>query len=68
MIYAFNQESVEFHKDRLKEDGVVILDKNIPTDEDYIYLPLVETAKSLNNDKVASSVGLGAILNYFACL
>ncbi|NLL80760.1 MAG: 2-oxoacid:acceptor oxidoreductase subunit alpha [Tissierellia bacterium] len=64
MIYAFNQESVEFHKDRLKEDGVVILDKNISTDEDYIYLPLVETAKSLNNDKVASSVGLGAILNY----
>lgn len=69
MIYAFNEESVQFHEDRLKKDGVVIVDNNIAESNlNYTHLPLVETAKNLGNDKVSSSVGLGAIINYFGIL
>lgn len=65
MIFALNEETVKLHKERLKPNGVVILDKEISTVEDFNHLPLKEIAKELNNQKVYPTVGFGALCNYF---
>lgn len=65
IIFALNAETVEIHNSRLKEDGIIILDDEIETDEDSIPLPLSKLAKEIGNVRVSSTIGLGAILNYF---
>src|SRR5699024_8364579 len=60
-----NEETINLHKDRLKENGEIILDNEIATAEEYNHLPLMEIAKQLKNQKVYPTVGFGAIVNYF---
>lgn len=65
MIFALNEETISLHKDRLKENGRIILDNEIATAEDYNHLPLVEIAKQLKKEKVYPTVGFGSIVNFF---
>lgn len=65
MIFALNEETIMLHRDRLKPDGVVILDREIATAEEFNHLPLIQVAKELNNQKVYPTIGFGALVNYF---
>lgn len=65
VVFALNEETVKEHEERLKENGIIIADKEIEKEKDLIHLPLNETARSLKNTRVASTVGLGAILKHF---
>ncbi len=65
IIFALNEETVEIHSAKLKENGVIITDTNIAKDKDAIHLDLIKTAKSLRNSRVYTTVGLGAILKYY---
>ncbi len=65
MIFALNEETVKLHREKLKINGVVILDKEVAKAEEFNHLPLIEIAKELNNQRVYPTVGLGALCNYF---
>lgn len=65
MIFALNEETIMLHRDRLKSDGVVILDNEIAKAEEFNHLPLMQVAKELNNQKVYPTIGFGALVNYF---
>jgi len=66
ILFALNEETVQIHKDKVKETGIIIADEAVAKeDNSIIHLKLSEIAKKLNNKRVANTVGLGAILNYF---
>lgn len=65
IIFALNEETVDIHEDKLKKDGIIILDEEIAKEKDLIHLPLEKTARDLKNLKVSSTIGLGTILKYF---
>lgn len=65
IVFALNEETVELHNSKLKDGGIIITDEGIAKDKDVIHLDLMETAKSLRNTRVYTTVGLGAILKYF---
>ena len=65
IIFALNEETVEIHENKLKENGIIILDEEISKGKDLIHLPLEKTARDLGNVRVSSTVGLGSILKYF---
>jgi len=65
IIFALNEETVDIHENKLKEDGIIILDEEISKEKNLVHLPLAKTAKKLENVKVSSTIGLGAILKYF---
>ncbi|MBS4540139.1 2-oxoacid:acceptor oxidoreductase subunit alpha [Clostridium sp. D2Q-11] len=66
IILAFNKETIINHSSRLKDNGIIICDYNIDTDNYTVNkLPLIETAKDVGNAKVFTSVAIGAILKAF---
>lgn len=65
IIFALNDETVEIHRGKLKEDGIIILDEELSKGEDLIHLPLKKTAEDLGNVRVSSTIGLGVILKYY---
>ncbi|MCF6461312.1 2-oxoacid:acceptor oxidoreductase subunit alpha [Clostridium sp. Cult3] len=65
IIFALNEETVGIHSTKLKENGIIIADTSIAKDKGVIHLELIETAKSLRNPRVYTTVGLGAILKYY---
>ncbi|NLY67903.1 MAG: 2-oxoacid:acceptor oxidoreductase subunit alpha [Tissierellia bacterium] len=66
ILFALNEETVQIHKDKVKDTGIIIADEAVAKeDNSIIHLKLSEIAKKLNNKRVANTVGLGAILNYF---
>ncbi|WFA09922.1 2-oxoacid:acceptor oxidoreductase subunit alpha [Tissierella sp. Yu-01] len=65
MIFALNEETIALHRERLKDDGVIIIDNEVAKAEEYNHLPLTQIAKELNNEKVYPTVGFGALVNYF---
>lgn len=65
IIFALNDETVNIHEDKLKENGIIILDEELSKEKDLIHLPLKKMAGDLGNVRVSSTVGLGAILKYF---
>ncbi len=67
LILALDENTVLYHKERLKKDGVIIADKGIKVeDEKILRLPLLELAKSLSLSKAFTSVAAGVILKYFS--
>ena len=64
LILALNRETYMLHRDRLKEDGVVISHEEI-SEERLIRLPLDQIKKKVKNPKVLNTVGLGAVAKYF---
>lgn len=67
LILALDENTISYHKDRLKDDGIIISDKSIKNEyKKNIKLPLIETAKGLSLSKAFTSVAAGVILKYFS--
>jgi len=65
-IIAMNLETVDLHKDELKEDGFILCDEKLSAkDPRAIMLNMDDRAKLLGNPRVAGSIALGAILKLF---
>lgn len=66
-MIALNQETIELHLSELREQGFILCDSSIPTeDARAITLDLSGIAKELGNPRVSSSVAIGAILKIFS--
>ncbi len=66
VIIALNKDTIDFHIERLNEDGVVLADEDISSDDKrLITIPAIKIAKEEGNVKVFSSVILGALLKLF---
>ena len=68
LILALDENTVNFHKNRLKNGGIIILDESIKVEnsDNLLKLPLKKTAISLGIPKGFTSVAAGAILKYFS--
>ena len=67
LILALDENTISYHKDRLKDDWIIISDKSIKNEYNKIIkLPLIETAKGLSLSKAFTSVAAGVILRYFS--
>lgn len=65
-MIAMNGETVELHREELKEGGFILCDEKLGiSDPRAISLPLEEQAKALGNPRVAGSIALGAVLKLF---
>ena len=60
IIFALNEETIDLHEERLKEDGMILLDEGLHKEKNLIHLPLIKTAKDLGNVRVSSTIGLAA--------
>lgn len=65
VIFALNAETLERHLPRLKEDGISFADSSIEGFEGTKKLNLVEKAKELGNEKMITTLGLGALMGRY---
>ncbi|WP_425449294.1 2-oxoacid:acceptor oxidoreductase subunit alpha [Dethiothermospora halolimnae] len=68
VIIALDQNTINFHKDRLNDNGIIICDDEINTEEskkNIINIPMKDIAKEVGNRKVFGSAALGAIIKSF---
>jgi 2-oxoglutarate ferredoxin oxidoreductase subunit alpha len=65
-IIALDKNTVEFHVERLKKDGNILLDESIKFEEDrVISLPLIELSKGLGLNRAFGMMAAGVTLRYF---
>lgn len=65
-IIALNGETIILHKDKLNENGFILCDSKILTDESKaIKLDMDKMAQELGNIRVAGSIAIGAVLKLF---
>lgn len=63
IIIGFDQNTVNFHSDKLKENGVFLCDENIKWEDNRrITIPMLKIAKEIGHAKVFGTVGMGAVL------
>ena len=66
-IIALNEETIDLHKDALKEDGFILCDTSIKTDDSRaISLNMNEMAKEIGNPRVSGTIAIGVILKLFS--
>jgi 2-oxoglutarate ferredoxin oxidoreductase subunit alpha len=65
IILALNEETIQLHKNRLKENGIIICDEEIAKEEGVFSFPFKKIIKKIKNPKVFNTIGLGVILKYF---
>ncbi len=65
IILALNEETLLLHKDRLKEEGIIICDEEISKEDGVLSFPFAKIMKQIKNPKVYNTIGLGVILKYF---
>lgn len=66
-IIAMNNETIELHKDKLSDDGFVLCDSSLSTDDSKaIKLDMNVMAKELGNPRVSGSIAVGAIAKIFS--
>ncbi len=61
ILVALNPETVEIHKDNLADDGVIIVDQDLDTEKNLLYLPASKIASEINK-KALNTVYAGAVL------
>ncbi len=65
-IIALNEDTAEFHKDKLKENGFILSDSDFNIDDDKaIKVPMKKIAKELGNPKVTGTIAVGAAIKLF---
>lgn len=65
-IIALNDETVEIHKEKLKENGFILCDSKLATeDKKAIKLNMDTMAKEIGNPRVSGSIAVGVILKLF---
>lgn len=66
LIVALNQDTVNFHLPRLKEDGIIIADESLNSDDKrFASLGLIKIARELKMPIVVGVVAAGAVVKYF---
>lgn len=66
LILALDKNTVELHKDRLKDNGVIIGDKSLDIEDNkMIKLPLKDIAKEAGLTRAITTVAAGVVLKYF---
>ncbi len=66
-IIALNEETIDLHKDKLKEGGFILCDSSLHvSDPRSIKIAMDEMAKSLGNPRVSGSIAIGIILKLFS--
>lgn len=66
LILALDKNTVELHKDRLKDNGVIIGDKSLDIEDNkMIKLPLKDMAKEAGLTRAITTVAAGVVLKYF---
>ncbi len=66
-IIALNEETISIHKNKLKDNGFILCDTSINTDDSRaIRLNINEMAKNIGNPRVAGSISIGVILKLFS--
>ncbi|MDD4722949.1 MAG: 2-oxoacid:acceptor oxidoreductase subunit alpha [Acidaminococcaceae bacterium] len=65
-IVALDEQTVELHKDELKEDGLILCDSKLAiSDSRAISIGMDAMAKELGNVKSSGSIAVGVILKLF---
>ncbi len=65
-IIALNDETVELHKDQLSENGFILCDSTLKTnDPRAIKIDMAAMAQTLGNPRVTGSIAIGAVLRLF---
>lgn len=65
-IVAFNLETITEHKDKLKDNGFILCDSSLPTDDPKaLKLNMEEIAKQIGNPRVFGIIATGATLKLF---
>ena len=65
-IVALDDETVELHKDELKENGFILCDTKLATqDARAIKIDMDKMAKELGNPRVSGSIAVGTVLRLF---
>ncbi|MGM0397178.1 MAG: 2-oxoacid:acceptor oxidoreductase subunit alpha [Bacillota bacterium] len=62
IIFALNQETIDLHRSRLKETGIILVDKEVSDDEELLAMDIQSTAKEVGNKRAMTTVGMGAII------
>lgn len=66
LILALDKNTVELHKDRLNDNGVIIGDKSLDIEDNkMIKLPLKDMAKEAGLTRAITTVAAGVVLKYF---
>ncbi len=65
IVLALNEETVLLHKERLKEEGIIICDEDISNGDRTLSFPFRKIIGKIKNPKVINTIGLGVILKYF---
>lgn len=65
-LIALDDATVSLHLNELKEDGFILCDEKIKTDDKRaIKIPMTDLAKELGNPRVAGSIATGVLLKLF---
>lgn len=65
-IVAFNKETIELHKDKLKSNGFILCDSSFAVEgPNMTKIAMNEMAKTIGNPKLVGSIAIGAILKIF---
>jgi len=63
IIIGFDQNTVNFHSDKLKENGIFLCDENVKWEDNRtITIPMLKIAKEIGHARVFGTVGMGAVL------
>ncbi|WP_055669323.1 2-oxoacid:acceptor oxidoreductase subunit alpha [Desnuesiella massiliensis] len=66
LIVALDKATVELHKERLKPEGIIIVDESIEAEDERINkLPLMKTAKEVGLSRAFGTVAAGAVIKHF---
>lgn len=66
LILALDKNTVELHKERLNDNGVIIGDKSLDIEDNkMIKLPLKDMAKEAGLTRAITTVAAGVVLKYF---
>ena len=66
VIIALDKNTVDFHTERLGDNGVILCDEDIQVEDSrVIHIPMKGIAKELKNPKVFGSVAIGALVKLF---
>jgi 2-oxoglutarate ferredoxin oxidoreductase subunit alpha len=65
-IIALNEETIDVHEHELKNNGFILCDNGIDTDDTRaIKVPMKDMAKELGNPRVSGTIAIGVILKLF---
>ncbi len=66
VIIALNQDTLDLHIDRLNENGVILADDNVKSDDNrLVTIKARDIAKDVGNTRTMSTVLLGALFKLF---